>query len=82
MAEPLLAETERLLREAERLAVDKAGGSPDHETARLVIRELRQLNAELTDAKSDARNRVRASLRTIERARELLARLEGGDASN
>ena len=72
----IVADTLRAWREAERLLDAFPPGTADHETARLLIAELRTLYAELTDANDASEVRLRASDATIKRARAILINLE------
>lgn len=78
----LVATTLRLTRDAEHALTSFPPGTPDHETARLLVIELRGLYGELIDATSGSEMKVRASIRTIERAQMLLRGLTADPASN
>jgi hypothetical protein len=79
---PLINETQRLEVEAEQALENSTVGSPDHETARMLVMELRSLYAALVDAKTDTDTRIRSTLRVMEDARALLAELRGERASS
>jgi hypothetical protein len=72
----IVADTLSAWREAERLLEAFPPNSTDHETARLLIGELRELYGELTMTKDDTDGRLLASRGTIARARSVLAALE------
>ena len=72
----IVADTLRAWREAERLLDALPPGSPDHETARLLIAELRSVYVDLTERADADDVRLRTSESVIERAKSKLANLE------
>jgi hypothetical protein len=68
----LVAETLRAWRDAERLLDRLPPGTPDHETARLLVLELHALFVELTEHQGESTERLTSSRSTIVHARELL----------
>jgi hypothetical protein len=73
----LVAETLSTWREAERLLDGLPPGSPDHETARLLVLELHALFLELTEQQGESTERLASSMATIRDARQLLSNLAG-----
>jgi hypothetical protein len=73
----LVAETLSAWRKAERLLDGLPPGSPDHETARLLVMELHELFVELTEHKGESTERLASSMTTIRQARQLLSSLPG-----
>jgi len=71
----LVAEALRAWREAERVLDAIPANSPDHETARLLVRDLRDLYAELTEEKATGAAHLRSGEATISRATEILGRV-------
>lgn len=76
---PLVAETLRAWRDAERFLESVPPDTPDHETALLLVAQLRQLYGELTTAGDASETRLRASTALVARATATLARLDGKD---
>ena len=74
----LVAETLSAWREAERALDRLTPGSPDHETARLLVEELHELFVELTEQHQATEDRITTSRMTILHAHELLAGFGSG----
>jgi hypothetical protein len=68
----LVAEALRVWREAERVLETLPMGSPDHETARILIVQMHELYTSLTEAKAQSAERLASTSDVIQTARATL----------
>ena len=76
MPAELLDEALRAWREAERVLQGLPPGTPDHETARLLLGQMRELHGLIAEARSGSAERLASSATAIETARQLLREIE------